>query len=142
MTYVRRPGWDVRLYELVRLRQHTQFTWGVQDCASFAAEAVLALTGTRPPLPGPWSTAREAYRAIEAEGGLQAAVTRLLGEPGPLTLAQRGDVVLINEPDSFGGEALGVHMGSYALATGEQGLVRVPLEAVRCVWRIPAPGSR
>jgi len=140
MSYTRRPGWDVRLYELVRLRHNTTFAWGSQDCATFAAEAVLALTGHRPPLPGPWSTAREALRAIAGAGGLQAAVQAVLGPCGTPSLAQRGDIVLIEQPESLGGEALGVHMGTYAIATGPHGLVRVPLEAVRCCWHILAEG--
>jgi hypothetical protein len=134
----RLPDWEARLFELVAEAKHRDFEWGVHDCCTFAAAAVEAVTGTRPVLPGAWTTARGALRLAARQDGLPAAVSTALGrELGPALLAQRGDIVLLRQP-SFDGHALAVCLGAYAVAPGPHGLVSIRLDSPECLgaWRV------
>ena len=67
--------------------------WGVRDCVQFAADSVEHYSGKRPALPK-YGSEEEAREIIAAGGGLEALVTRALGEPIPHKDAQVGDIVL------------------------------------------------
>lgn len=79
--------------------------WGLNDCVQFAAAAVRHYGGRAPELPK-YSSEREAREIIARGGGLEALVTRVLGEPIPIRDASLGDVALTSFLDT--GEMLGV----------------------------------
>lgn len=136
---VRRVDWQTRLTALVVQRMDMPFMWGSNDCVTFAMDAVAWMTGARV-LEGvkPWSTAKEAYRALRPYGGLQAAV-RELGLPEiDARCAQRGDLVLLSppqRPDSMRG-ALAVCLGERVAAPGRGGLAMANLGQGACAWRV------
>lgn len=59
------------------------FAWGVRDCATLAADHVLALTGRDPmaDLRGLYASPRAAARVLDRFGGLVEAVDALIGWP-------------------------------------------------------------
>lgn len=140
MTNKRLPTWQHELDALVLERRLLPFTWGANDCVTFAAEAVRRMTGEQlaPVATGAWSSARQAYRALQAYGGLAAAVRSTgLQEVGP-RFARRGDVVLLRPPGrvrSMRG-ALGVCLGERIAAPGVSGLVMARLGEGVTAWRI------
>src|SRR5690554_354752 len=86
--------WPERLAAFVETRRARVFSWGSQDCALFAADAVLEMTGVDPAkgLRG-YKSARGAANRIKKAGGMRALASNLPQKhPG---LAQRGDVVLV-----------------------------------------------
>lgn len=87
------------------------FVWGQTDCVQFAAGMVERISRARPALPI-YSSEIEAKRALVELGGLEAAVTAVLGPARPareLLEAADGDIVLT----AFQGEkALGVAVPS------------------------------
>jgi hypothetical protein len=140
MKLTRRTDWQTQLDELVIERRAMPFAWGINDCATFAVEAVLRMTGTSilPTEIGPWATAKQAFRALKPFGGLANAVRASgLCEVGP-RFAQRGDLVLVRAPGrprSLRG-ALGICLGERIAAPGLHGLVMANLGDGGTAWRV------
>ena len=82
MTH-RLPDWQTRMEAFVRERMHQPFAWGSNDCAIFASDCVMAITGQDPAPAGlrRHRTAKQAYRAIARHGGLGAIATQAVGTP-------------------------------------------------------------
>jgi hypothetical protein len=138
MPAERLPDWPARLAALVQQRQGEPFAWGPNDCASFAADAALALLGhdVLAELRAPRRNQREAARAIRAGGGLPAALERAgLRRVAP-ELAQRGDLLLLPQGRQ---RVLVVNLGDSLAAPGTQGLhhagLHYALQAV-AAWRV------
>lgn len=87
--------WPERLDALMHARRDWPFQWGRHDCVTFAADCAAVVTGRDPigDLRG-WRTARQAWEAMERQGGLLIAMGRRLREI-PVGAARRGDVGLV-----------------------------------------------
>jgi hypothetical protein len=130
---MRLQGWETRLAQAVEAARQRPFAWGQHDCATWAFDVRQALTGTPRPA---WSYTTEAggKRWMKRQGwnSFAEAATAILGEPvAPLT-AQRGDIVLVDDPEAFG-VCLG---GMVAAVSPVAGLSFVPLRACRMAWRV------
>ncbi|MDB5967340.1 MAG: hypothetical protein JWQ72_3840 [Polaromonas sp.] len=133
----RHTDWPLRLAAYLAARRELPFAWAYNDCCTFAADAVKAMTGADPmrSLRGRYTSRQGAARLIKAEGGLKALVSRYMGEPMPYPLtAGRGDVVLFAMEDPYGPEALGIATGANISAPGPAGTVLLPLTAVQAAW--------
>lgn len=128
---MRRQDWPRRLQAFVRARRNMPFAWGTNDCVTLAADWVEECTGVH--IEREWTDALSAMREIERRGGLRQAVSDVLGEPIPVTLAQRGDLVLI---DLGGRETMAVCVGEYALAASEMGALLHPVSDAVSAWRV------
>lgn len=129
----RREDWAEQLAQYLDDRRDAAFAWGVQDCATFAAGAVRAMTGQTLDIPRVESA--DAYaRLVREHGPLADQVAELLGAPLPSpAFAQRGDVVLV----AIGGrETLGVCIGAEAAAPAAEGLLMVPMATASAAWRV------
>lgn len=133
----RTRGWQERLSALTLERLDQSFEWGQRDCALWAADCVLAMTGEdlAAELRGQYSTALQAARTIDEHGGLHAIVRERLGDSINPMLATVGDVGLVVHEDRKG---LAVCSGAGWLAQGERGLATLPFEAALMAWRVPA----
>jgi hypothetical protein len=116
-------------------REAVPFAWGTNDCVTFAAGAVLALTG-RDPLAGigTWKTERGALLQLRRRGGLIAAVSSVL-LPIPLAHAHRGDICAVPGPD---GTFLMVAEGITLVGPELAGLKRLPRTAMVNAWSATA----
>lgn len=97
---VRTPDWPERLAAWLAARGNMAFAWGVNDCALFAADGVLELTGVdlAAGLRGSYASREQAAAVLARHGGLQAIVAaRLPAYPSPLR-CHRGDVVCVQAP--------------------------------------------
>lgn len=130
MTLQRRPSWPEDLSEFIEGRRERSFLWGGQDCALFAADAVLAMTGID--FAKPWrgyKTERAALSLIKKVGGLRNFAPDLAEKP--VGLAQRGDVVIV---DIDGRETFGIVVGNGCwCGPGADGLVFRPMNEARTV---------
>jgi hypothetical protein len=135
MNARRLPDWQLRLAAYMAQRQAEPFAWGQQDCALFAAGAVLAITGHDPAadLRGSYAGAREALAVVADRGGLEAIATAALGPPINPRRAAVGDVVLVAGAH---GALLAVCNGTHALAPGDSGLVPMPMAAALSAWKV------
>lgn len=133
---MRVQDWPERLHDFMA-RDHV-FDWATCNCALFAADAVLEMTGV---------DFAKAYRGPKTKrgminrlhklcgGGVEDVATQSVGQPmaSPL-MAKRGDVVSYD----FGeGPALGVCIGSHAVFVSEHdGVVNVPCKLWRKAWSV------
>ena len=133
---MRSDGWESALADLIKQRRFAPFVWGQHDCCLFAADCALAITGTdwAATFRGHYNSASGAARQIAARGGFESMITGLLGDPlAAVTLAQRGDVVML---DQDGHPALAVCCGATVAAAGINGLVFRPMTDGLLAWRV------
>lgn len=128
---IRRSTWPEDLYEFVDSRRDVPFAWGSNDCSSFAADAVHAITGWRPPLPE-YAGAAAAARLL-ADRSLRDRVTDLFGPEIVPALARRGDLVLMVLD---GRETLGVSVDEWIAGPGEHGLIFAPRSIAVAAWAV------
>lgn len=128
--------WPRRLAAALEAARGRPFCWGLHDCALFTAGVVHDLTGVdfAGDFRGRYASHAEAVAVLGARGGLEAVVTAALGSPRAYTtLAQRGDVVMVDTPD---GAALGVCNGATAACAGPAGLQFVPMPQWVKAWKV------
>ena len=115
---MRVDGWESRLTDAIEAARHCPFVWGTHDCALFAADVVLAITGVdyAETLRGNYSTRHEAMATIMALGyrSLSGYIGTLFNEV-PTSQARRGDLVLFDN-------SLGVCAGHVSFFVAESGL--------------------
>jgi hypothetical protein len=132
MTAQRLPDWPERLAAYVEERRAQPFVWGNNDCASFAAGALRAMTGADPLGELTWTSEAEAQAVLARLGGLAWAARRVLGRPLPgHERAPRGAVVCARINDA---PTLGVQLGAWWCAPGGPGLVFRRTFEVRLAW--------
>lgn len=130
------PDWPRRLDVAIEAARRRPFCYGTVDCALFAADVVLALTGVdlAESFRGRYSSRSEAVALLGARGGLEAVVHEALGEPLPTPLlARRGDVLMVKTPE---GPALGICDGIRGQFAGPQGLAARPMSEWEKAWRV------
>lgn len=133
MTMRRLPHWPDRLDAYVESRRLMPFDWGANDCVTFAAGAVAAITGVTVLTPT-WTTAMEAARALEEAGGMAEAVASVLGRPSQnWKEARRGDVVMAEQD---GRNVMMVCVGAQLCGPGLDRLGFHPITTGRLVWRV------
>ena len=134
----RLPDWPLRLEALLAARATQPFAWGSQDCATFAADAVQALTGVdvAPPHLRQHRHARAALRSLRRHGGLHGIAQAALGTPIAPALAGVGDVLLTLPSAQSHHPMLALCNGASAIAPGPQGLVSLGLGHVSHAWRV------
>lgn len=138
LMLTRREDWPSRLAAALEEARDKPFRWGSHDCGLFAADCVLAMTGTDPAAlyRGQYDDeagARETMQRLSG-GGLRAAWTAALGPAmNNVRMAKRGDVVLV---EVGGVEATGVVVGSRVACLSEAGLAMVPAHRIVAAWSV------
>lgn len=136
--------WDKRLAEFIQSRRNMPHTPGQQDCAMFACDAVLAITGTdiASEIRGKYTTEAEAQALIQSlTGGLGIPsyiehLTETYEIPEcPIKRARRGDIVTVTLPKSSTFGVVGTD-GSTAYFAVEHGLEAIPVLQCERAWRI------
>lgn len=128
-------GFAERLAEFTAGRRRQPYAWGTNDCVTFAADAVQAVTGTDPmsDLRGSWDSESAALAVLEAQGGLIAAMDARFPRKAK-EFAQRGDLVLVK--DANGQPSLAVCVGKDAASPGEDEMLLTPMGKVRMAWEV------
>lgn len=126
--------WPVRLSAYLRERQQMPFEWGVNDCMAFVAKGVEALTGEDFfSTYSDYSDEESAAEMLSQYGGISGIVTACLGAGSDKVLkAKRGDVVMVQLPESTGG--IVDDSGQRIAVVSPNGLLRVPLSKAVWVW--------
>jgi hypothetical protein len=129
-------NWHRLLHSFIESRRLTPFAWGTNDCCTFAADAMLAITGSDPMDDHRgYHTAKEALLIMGSNGLFLFADDVLTGKgylPIALPFATLGDVVGVILRDR---ETLAVHLGNTIAAPGKDGVVFIrPTEVVKA-WR-------
>lgn len=135
---MRAKNWGSALTHFVSGRINAPFAWGPNDCASFCADAGIAMgcadfhEGVR----GHYTNAAGAVRALRRAGfdGLEALLRARLDECPP-SQARRGDVGFVPADDAFGGTVV-LFDGLQVIGPGEKRLVRWPREKATLAFRL------
>lgn len=147
MTLTRQLHWAQHAYhEFLLDRAKMPFAWGENDCALFAADGILAITGTdiAADFRGKYSDEAGALAAIKAVSGGSTVVDAAawcaqrhgLRELEHPLKAHRGDLVIF--AGDTGALVAGlVHLnGAHLISVGEKGLFRFPITKVIRAWAV------
>lgn len=138
---VRLPHWRSALSKCIEEALQRPFEWGRHDCALFAADAVLAMTGVDPAegWRGRYSTPRGAIRVLRRDGYDDhiAYAEGYLPEVHPARAAM-GDIVMVETPV---GVALGVLTGAVIAVPDADGLGFVPRVMAHRAFHVPFAGE-
>jgi hypothetical protein len=134
------------LPQFIESRLHTPFVWGSNDCALFAADAVLAATGVdiAEDFRGKYDSKLGAFRTIkEVTGGstIEDAAAYCAEKHGlkecqfPL-MAKRGDLVIVH--NNLGEKVAGIVglNGRHVYVPGDNGLVHFSIMGVIRAWSV------
>jgi hypothetical protein len=134
---VRYPDWPQRLDATLAAARTRSFDFGKFDCALFAADCVLAMTGIdhAEKFRG-YDSQTAAYRIIAEHGSLAGLLTSLLGEPIEPAMAGRGDVVLAQIPAEDEGLTVGICLGVFCAFPWKVGFVMHPRTVATLAWRV------
>lgn len=140
MTLQRLEAWPTRLTQFLAAREKAPFAWHGNDCCTFAADAVIAVTGqdVLAAERALYDDAGSALRLMAAQGGLLAMAHAKLGEPLLYPLrALRGDVGLL-PPEAGVGRwpVLAVCEGLLWRAPSRNGLERFAYHLATVAWGI------
>ena len=130
----RKQDWPVLLSTFLVERKDLPFTWGINDCCTFAAAAVEAMTDADHSIKWRrYKTLREAATLLAEAGGVGGVADAALGARIPVSFAQRGDVVMLSLD---GRESLAICDGVIAFAPGLERMEAVPIREATCAWRV------
>lgn len=130
MMLKRVENWEQALHVALESHLARPFEWGVSDCSTMAADAVLAVTGEDLLPVRDWTSRESAAEAAKARGGLAAAVNAVLPPVGVLS-AQRGDIGLWRQGLV---SALVVCTGAGFVGKTVNGRLHVARSAVLMAW--------
>lgn len=137
----RYEDWAARLDAYLRAQENREFDWGAFNCAFFAMDAVLVMTGVdhASEYRGTFKTAAGAARALRKNGfeNLKLLAVSKFGAPLPsCRYAQRGDLIGFETPEGFILGIVDLSGIKFAAVTLNHGLVRINMAQARCAWRI------
>lgn len=137
---MRLPDWEKRLADFVTSRYSEPFTWATNDCCTFAADAVLSMTGRDPAwfvrglYDGPKSYLR---MCKDMDSTPMALIDKGLSEIGcdriPSGYAKNGDIV----PMGNHGPLIGVAYQTGVLCVAGSGLTSLPRPEGAEAWHVP-----
>lgn len=129
-------GWEQRLAAATTAALRRPYAWGSHDCALFAADCVLAVTGEdfAAEFRGQYDTDQSARRLLAQLGceDVGDLAGRFLPEIEPRD-ARRGDVVMM--PGKMGA-FLAIVDGRTAVGPVSRGLAHVPMSVAVRAWRV------
>lgn len=123
--------WPEALAAYFDARRNVPFAWGTNDCSSFAAGAIEAMTGEAPPLPE-YEGAAGAARELAVQP-LRERVEELFGPEILPAFARRGDLILMLLE---GRETLGVCDQDRIACAGTDGILLAPRSIAVAAWRV------
>jgi cell wall-associated NlpC family hydrolase len=147
MSLVKKEHWLTEDFpEFLVQRRNVPFAWGSNDCATFAADAIKAITGTdiADDFRGKYTTERGAFKSVKAVAGGSTVVDAaaycaekhgLIEHQYPL-MAKRGDLVIVRNGD--GGEIAGIVSlnGRHVLSPGDSGLALFSIIDITRAWSL------
>lgn len=130
-------GWPRLLDDYIDACRHRPFVWGEHDCGLFAANWIRMATGydAGAQWRGRYTTERGAWRVLMNDGlrTMEDVGMAAMGDPMDPAFAGRGDAASVL---SDGLVCLGIHIGHRIACAGADGLVFLPVSAIRYAWKV------
>jgi hypothetical protein len=136
---MRYEDWPGRLLAVIDAAQVREFVWGEWDCGQFVGACVEAMTGNNPvtSLRATYTTETGMKRILtrDYDGSLMAFWSAQLGAPVRVTMAGRGDIVVVEHD---GTQASGVVdlSGERVACLGLDGLEYLPITSAVAAWKV------
>lgn len=129
---VRNEGWPLALSAYLRNKKDAPFEWARNDCATFAADCVMELTGSDPMEKyRKYRTEQGAMRIIKSGDNFIKLISESMGDPHSNTnFAKRGDVVFT----MHGACGIVDDSGAKIAILTKDGMRRVPLSHAKLIW--------
>ena len=135
----RKQDWEFRLEFQITSATHRLFRYGSFDCCTFAADAILEMTGVdvMKKLRG-YKGTKQARELLKDMGGMEKALEIIAAENNMeeviVTKARRGDMILIRGRRP----AVGILSldGSWVVVPDIRGIYRIPLSLCARAWRV------
>ncbi|WP_199287793.1 DUF6950 family protein [Kushneria phosphatilytica] len=127
-------NWPQKLYDAIQAAHEAAFSWGENDCCTFAADCCIAVCGIDPAekYRGHYTTEIGAKRKLtEIHGSLEKACDAYF-ERVPVTKAQRGDMVMF---EGEIGNTMGVVWAGSVFSITQNGVRRVKATP-ELAWRV------
>jgi len=152
MSLQRKLHWDTRAFHDFLLAGATApFAWGTNDCCLFSANGIQAMTGTdiADDFRGKYSGEISAFRLIRTVTGAGADPATAVADAAawcaakyglvewehPL-LAQRGDLVVIENGARLIAGLVHLNGRDVVSVAASGGIVRLPATAIRRAWHV------
>ena len=128
-------GFAEQLVAFTSARRMLPYQPGTHDCVTTAADWVLEIRGTDPiaDIRGSWDSAEGAAAALEAQGGLIAAMDARFTRK-PKAKAERGDLLLVK--DAAGQPSLAICVGAHGWSPGPTEALLTPMRHVMLAWDV------
>ena len=132
----RLQDWPARLFDWFARRASAPFEWGSNDCVLYAMDSVQEITGEDPipDLRDSWTSALQARRAVDEQGGMVAALDARFQRLETPLLAQRGDIGVLPEEDSW--RIVVVCFGTHWAGPGPDGVITQPFDVAEIAWAV------
>lgn len=130
---MRLPDWPERLADILKASRDREFD-DVNYCVVFAADCVQAMTGEDPMTEYRGLNMQQAHDKVKADGH-QSFYHYLIKhyKKVPLSLAQRGDIIIRTEPET----AAGICCGQDTAFASDLGIAYHPTLQQRWCFRVP-----
>ncbi|WP_157971182.1 DUF6950 family protein [Pseudogemmobacter bohemicus] len=133
---MRLQDWRSKFQKMLAEKENQPFAYGKNDCALFGADVVFALTGNDPALKyrGKYRSLSGGLKLIKKDGFKnQIDYVVLNFKEIPPAFSGIGDIGIAN----YNGQDCVVAIaGTFAVAVGEFGLVRIDLETVNKFYKV------
>ena len=128
----RLSNWEEILSEYIESKRFEPFEYGLNDCCTFASDAIVAMTGVDP-IPefrGKYDSLLSSAKGLKTigNGNLESTMDSKFTEV-PIGNAQRGDL-------AFFDDSVGIVYGSFAWFVSDDGLERVPRNLWDKAWSV------
>lgn len=111
-----------------------ELVWGKTDCCQFVGECIEAVHGFNPAKFVQYDSEVAAKRLFQTHGGLAGVLDMILSPSMPKNVWYDGDVGLVDNGVSNG---VGVYYGDRIVCRTATGIVDLPQERSRRIWRMP-----
>lgn len=125
-------NWPKLLSDYLVERKKMPFEWGKNDCLSFVAGAIFAVSGQD--FHEEYSTEEEANEILKKHGGVIGMISNRLGHEGSenVRMAGRGDVVVAYLPNLAAG--IVDDSGRFFCSVNKEGLTKHPVSVAVHYW--------
>lgn len=135
--------WPLKLAEFFESRSKTPFKWGQNDCITFPARALEAMTGHNYVLQNKnegrgytSKTSAEEMLSTHFDNKIENVFTHFLGEPRTdIAYAHKGDIVILEHNNEVVGGVID-NTGRRIVCAGPKGSVRLPKRVALMFWRV------
>lgn len=133
---IRVPNWDTLLFEWALEQRGKPYVWGETDCGSLVRAAACVLFGVDTfEHVEPYTTRAAATKRQNETGGVSAVLLATGWTEQPLTMAQQGDVLILDSED---GPACGIIVARLLLTSDPtNGVQLLPVPDVGTLFRAP-----